>query len=198
MSAIPSPSSQRESEAAQGERERERAQGEGERVPPGPIAPVARLPRKKQGSFAYDREKGGFVHEWKDLAEFDAWRRQEEIAHSIELILSRTGSGKEFKQKRWYKCSREPSGGDKLYQKKHPERIRKRETKKSGCSCQITIKIYYDTSTILGQYDPHHDHPVGVENIACMRMSHAARNEIYQMLSQQIDRKEIVCTVSKS
>jgi FAR1 DNA-binding domain len=151
------------------------------------------LPRKKQGSFDYDREKGGFVHEWTSLAEFDAWRRQEELTNSIELLVSKTRSGKEYKEKRVYVCSREPTGGEKPYPKKHPERIRKRESKKTGCRCQITIKIYYDTSTVLGKYDADHDHEVGAENVACMWMSHAARNKIYQMLTQQMDPKEIVC-----
>ena len=95
--------------------------------PMGPVAPPTALcldlglPQKKQGSFDYDQENGGFDHEWTSLAEFDAWRRQEEIAYAIEFILSRTTKGKEFKQKRVYRCSREPSGGDKPYDKIHPE-----------------------------------------------------------------------------
>ena len=115
----------------------------------GPTAPVAPptalcldfgLPRKnqKQGSFDYDREnreKGGFVHEWTSLAEFEAWRQQEEITNSIELTVSKSCFGKEFKQKRVYKCSREPSGGEKPYKKKHPEWKRKRDSKKTGCRC---------------------------------------------------------------
>ena len=30
----------------------------------------------RKESFNYDREKGGFAHEWSSLAEFDAWRQQ--------------------------------------------------------------------------------------------------------------------------
>ena len=173
----------------------------------GPTAPVAPLtalcldfglPRKnqKQGSFDYDREnreKGGFVHEWASLAEFDAWHRQEEITNSIELTVSKSRSGKEYKQKRVYKCSRKPSGGKKPYKKKHPEWKRKRDSKKTGCRCKLTIKIYHDTPIVLGRYDADHDHDIGVNNVAHTRMSLAARNEICKMLTQQIDNKEIVC-----
>jgi hypothetical protein len=168
----------------------------------GPIATVAPpttlcldfgLARNKQGSFDYDRENGDFVLEWTSLAEFDAWRRQEELAYSVEFILSRTTVGKEFKQKKIYRCSREPSGGEKPYKIKHPDWNRKFDSKKTGCSCQITIKLYFQTPTVLGRYDADHDHDVGLANIAHTRMSSAAQNEIHKMLTQQIDQKEIVC-----
>ena len=151
---------------------------------------VARI---NQGSFDYDREKGGYSLEWADLAEFDAWRRQQELAYSIELILSRTKSGREFTQKRTYRCSRARTGGEKPYQKKHPDRNRKLDSKKTGCRCQLTIKLYSDTPTVLGRYDADHDHEIGLANIAHTRMTHAARMRINEMLTQQIDHKEIVC-----
>jgi hypothetical protein len=156
------------------------------------VAPPVPNP-DRQGGFNYDRERGGYVHKWTSLAEFDAWRRQEELAYSIELILSRTGTGKQFTQKRTYHCSRQQTGGDKHYKKKHLDWNRKIDGKKAGCRCQITIKLYSHTPTVLGRYDADHDHEVGLANIAYTRMSRAAREEIYVMLAQKINHKEIVC-----
>jgi hypothetical protein len=156
---------------------------------------------KKKGSFNYDREKGGYAQEWASLDEFYTWRRQEEQAFSIELILSRTSrpTGNApplFTQKREYRCSREHTGGVTKYEKKHPDRTRKIDSKKTGCGCQIHIKIYPHTQIVLGRYIADHDHEVGSANIAYTRMSHAAREKINSMLEQKMEHKEIVCTVN--
>lgn len=153
---------------------------------------------KRKGSFRYDREKGGYNLEWTSAAEFDMWRRQEEITHSIQFAVSRTSgpSGADgwlFTKKKTYRCSRQETGGERHYQKKHPDRKQKIKGKKMGCSCQITIKLYPHTTTILGRYDADHDHEVGLANIAYTRMSDAARDKINWMLTQKIDQKEIVC-----
>jgi len=42
----------------------------------------------RRGSFNYDQERGEYPMEWSDLATFNAWRREEELHYSIELILS--------------------------------------------------------------------------------------------------------------
>lgn len=153
----------------------------------------------KQGSFNYDREKGGYVHEWDSFAEFDVWRWQEELAHSIELVVCRTGAGGWlFVRKKTYCCLRQQTGGQSQYKKKHPDWNRKLESKKTGCRCQITIKLYPHTLTVLGRYDADHDHEVGLANIAYTRMSPAARETINVMLKQKMDHKEIVCKRSES
>ena len=157
-----------------------------------PDRPEMSASSNKQGSFDYDREKGGYFLEWASLAEFDAWRRQEEIANSIELVVCRTVMGKVFTQKRTYCCARQPTGGDKQYKKKNLHWDRKIDSKKTGCGCQLTIKLYPDTPTILGRYEADHDHEVGFANLAYTRMSPAAREKIYDMLNQRIDYKEIV------
>jgi hypothetical protein len=49
---------------------------------------------RRKGSFNYDRRgKGGYMMEWSNIDEFDAWRRSEELANSIELIASSTVHG---------------------------------------------------------------------------------------------------------
>jgi hypothetical protein len=147
---------------------------------------------RSKGSFNWDREKGGFNIEWANLAEFDMWRREEERIYSIELVgsTSRTG-GKLWSRRQLYVCGREASGGG-TYEKKHPERERKIATKKSGCRCCITIKLYPHTSTVLGRYVAEHDHEIGFANIAYTRLSGASRERIKAMLTQKIDRYEIV------
>ena len=106
----------------------------------------------RRGSFNYDREKGGFAHEWNSLADFDAWRRQEELAYSIELVTAWTSGpiGRLYTEKKIYRCSCQQTGGDRHYQKKFPDRYRKIESKKTGCRCQLIIKLYPHTQTILG------------------------------------------------
>jgi hypothetical protein len=148
---------------------------------------------KKTGSFNYDQEKGGYVHKWANLAEFDVWRRQEELAYSIDLVISKTLAGRLYTQKRTYVCSRQQTGGERNYQRKFPDRKRKIESKKTGCSCQITIKLYPHTRIVLGRYDSDHDHEIGLANIAYTRISRPAREKIIAMLTQKVDHREIVC-----
>jgi hypothetical protein len=147
----------------------------------------------RKGSFNYDREKGGFAHEWSSLAEFDAWRRQEELAYSIKLVTAWTGpGGRLFTQKKIYCCSCQQTGGNRHYQKKFPDRYRKIESKKTGCHCQLTIKLYPHTQTILGRYEADHDHELGLANIAYTWISRTAREQINIMLEQRVHRNEIV------
>jgi len=148
-----------------------------------------------RGSFNWDREKGGFNLEWANLAEFETWRETEERACSIEFIASTTWARAEgILCSRWQRfvCGRQESGGDRGYEKKHPERQRKIGTRKSGCGCHIIIKQYPHTSTVLGRYVAEHDHEIGAANIAYTRLSGATRERIKTMLIQRIDPREIV------
>jgi hypothetical protein len=137
--------------------------------------------------------------EWSDFAAFNAWRREEELRYSIELIASTVKRGVTVKrggplwtEKRLYVCSRQPSGGRTEFEKKHPDWRRKIGSKKTGCRCRVVIKLYPHTDAILGNYTNTHDHEVGSENIAYTRMSHVAREQIKSMVVQKVDRKEIV------
>jgi len=147
----------------------------------------------RRGSFNYDWERGNYPLEWSDLAAFNAWRREEERRYSIELIASRVRSGGHlWTQNQLYVCSRQLSGGRKQYEKKNPHWNRKIDSKKTGCHCRVIIKLYPHTDTILGNYRNAHDHEVGLDNIAYMRMSGVAREQIKSMLVQKVDHKEIV------
>jgi hypothetical protein len=131
--------------------------------------------------------------EWSDFAAFSAWRREEELRYSIELIASTVKRGGPlWTEKRLYVCSRQLSGGRKQYEKKNPGWHRKIGSKKTGCRCRVVIKLYPHTDAILGNYTNMHDHEVGSDNIAYTRMSGVAREQIKSMLVQKVDHKEIV------
>jgi hypothetical protein len=148
---------------------------------------------RKAGSFSHDQERKIYTLQWEDLSSFHAWRREEELTHSIELIASSTVSGgRLWLQKRVYVCARQLSGGANKYVKKFPHRFRKIGTKKTGCRCRIIIKRYHHTPTVLGRYVNVHDHDLGLGNIAYMRLSRTARETVKTMLVQQIDRRAIV------
>ena len=149
----------------------------------------------RSGSFYYDQVRGGYPMEWAGPAEFEAWRREEELAYSIELIASKTvHGGGLWTLKRVYVCSRQLSGGRSKYQKKHPDQHRKIQNKKTGCRCSIIIKFYPHTTAILGRYASEHDHEIGLANIAYTRMSRVAREKIKYKLAQKIDPRKIVRT----
>jgi hypothetical protein len=95
-------------------------------------------------------------------------------------------------EKHYYVCSCGHSGGASKFQKKHPKRQRKIESKKTGCRCKLLIKLYPHTSNILGCYQDEHNHEISIANIAYMCMSHTAWEQIKSMLEQKIDPREIV------
>ena len=148
----------------------------------------------KKGSFNYDRKKGNFPMRWANITKFDAWRWMEELAYSIEFITMWVTNGKAlYLEKHDYMCFCQVSGGEVPYQKKHPDQQCKIRSKKSGCTCQITIKHYHHTEMILGQYAEKHDHELGVENIAYTWLLREAQDQIRSMLHWRVDPREIVC-----
>jgi hypothetical protein len=147
---------------------------------------------RKVGSLIHDQDSGIYPMQWEDLSAFHTWRREEELAHSIELIASSSVSGgRLWLQKRIYVCARQLSGGPSKYMKKF-HRFRKIGTKKTGCRCRIVIKRYHHTPLVLGRYVDKHDHDLGLGNIAYMRLSRAALETARAMLIQQVDRRAIV------
>jgi hypothetical protein len=113
--------------------------------------------------------------EWSSVAEFEAWLKEEQITKMIEFVLSSTKPGNWlWTQKRTYVCSRQASGGQKNYEKINPDRQYKIDSKKTGCRCQVVIKHFPHTLTILGRYTEEHDHKIQLANVAYTRLSHAA------------------------
>ena len=54
------------------------------------------------------------------------------------------------------------------------------------------IKRYHHTPTILGRYEVEHNHEVGLANLAYMRMSRMAQEQIKSMLQLKMDRRKIM------
>ena len=131
---------------------------------------------------------------WAGIAEFKAWLKEEQLSKLIEFALSSTKTGTWlWTTKRTYICSRQMSGGKKVYEKKHSDWQCKLDSKKTGCRCHIEIKYYPHTLTILGHYKEEHDHEIRLANIAYTHLSQAACDQIKVMLKQKVDPKEIVC-----
>ena len=84
------------------------------------------------------------------------------------------------------------SEGQKPYDKKLSDRQHKIDSKKIGCQCQIEIKFYPHTETVLGCYREDHNHKIQLANIAYTRLSQTACDKIKVMLKQKVDQKEIV------
>ena len=146
-----------------------------------------------KGSFNWDWEKGEFNLEWDNLAAFETWRWEEEQMYSIEFVASTTRPGTPlYSRRQLFVCGCKASGGEVPYEKKNPDSKRKIDTKKTGCGCHIWIKLYPHTSTVLGRYVAEHDHKIGFANIAYTRLSGSAREQIKSMLTQKVERHEIV------
>jgi len=147
----------------------------------------------KCGSYNYDQEHGRYLLEWSDFATFNAWCGEEELHYSIELIASTVKHGGPlWTEKHLYVCSCQMSRGRKQYEKRNPDWHCKIDSKKTGCCCQVVIKLYLHTDTILGNYTDVHNHEVGSDNITYMWMSGIAWEQIKSMLVQKVDRKEII------
>jgi hypothetical protein len=152
------------------------------------------LANYKRGSFHYDRANGILPLEWPNLAAFDVWRWNEELAHSIELIKSTVASGGQvWTLRRIFVCSCENGGGQYKYVKKHPEWKQRIPSKKTDCLCNIVIKHYPDMERILGHYEREHNHLIGIANVPFTRLSAGSRKQMQDMVSQKIDPREIVC-----
>ncbi|KAG8685276.1 hypothetical protein FRC09_014852, partial [Ceratobasidium sp. 395] len=69
-----------------------------------------------------------------NLAEFEAWRRQEEETHTVEFVKGDTHGSRtnppRFKEHVKLVCARHTRRGRKQYIKKHPERTRKTPSRK--------------------------------------------------------------------
>jgi FAR1 DNA-binding domain len=108
-------------------------------------------------------------------------------------VASRIAHGnKLWTLKCYYVCSQEWSGGKSKYEKKYPDRLRKKDSQKTGCWCKIVIKQYPHTLIVLGQYEQDHNHQLGLANLAYTHILHAFWEQARIMLEKKIDPQEIV------
>ncbi|KAI0040579.1 hypothetical protein FA95DRAFT_1502627 [Auriscalpium vulgare] len=128
------------------------------------------------------------------MDEFDQWRQDEERAQVIELrkVKTQQGDGTLWLEKVTFICSRQGTGGKSRYVKKFPDRERKQDSKRTGCSCTLIIKTYPHTGVICGRYQREHNHPVGAKNLTFTHLSNHARVTIADMLRRKIRPDDIV------
>ena len=145
------------------------------------------------GSFNAGQKSGESNQVWASLADFERWHQEQHQIYSFELLLSRTHDGASYLWKRFYKCGHEGTGGKKHYEKKGPRQSQKIGSKQTGCTCQVIIKAYPSTDTLLGKYTDDHDHPIGALNLIYTKVSKNAKGKIREMLQQGIQPRQVVC-----
>src|SRR6267142_1569981 len=152
---------------------------------------------RRWGSFDYDPEQGLYLLACDDLADFEAWHWEEELAYTIEILSSSRYYGGPTSL--WtlchvFVCGCEYPGGKSKYVRKCPDQCQKVPSKKSGCCFRLVIKFYLNMSIILGHIERDHDHEMGIPNLIHTRISHRAQARIKIMLRQKINPREIVHT----
>ena len=146
-----------------------------------------------RGSLTYDCKKWGHTFKWPNEEGFQIWLTSEESEKTIELVMSqiKRADSEAWRERRILWCSREFTGRKKTYQKKN-QWDRMIPSKKTGCRCCLTIKLYLGMDTILGKYEGEHDHPLGEDNLRFTRLSGKVRNLVMDMVYIGIDSKRIV------
>lgn len=157
------------------------------------------------GDYHRDVATGNYNMCWESLHSFQTWLKDEEGTKLIELRrkerrLNKGQSDAGWTEMSYFVCAREGSGGEKPYQKKHPERGRKVPGKRceNGCTCRLMVKSYPNTSAVLGTYTSTHSHPIGDENAKFTRLSKEVRERIAEMLRIGISADNIVCVTRVS
>lgn len=149
------------------------------------------------GSYAYDLSRGKYTLQWASEDELDQWIKQEEKSNSIELRYARSyspnrGVREQWSNKRVFVCGRNHTGGKKKYEKKHPDRISRHESKKINCPVRLTVKNYHGTKCLLGLYSEEHNHELGIANVRHTRVPDETRERIAGMLRQGMDSNTVV------
>lgn len=155
----------------------------------------APAPKPAIGSYEYDQTHGYDLH-WESQTALEAWVRQEQLAKTIELRKTRTRPNKATGDHVWtskiiYKCARDGTGGKSKYKKKH-NRSRKVASKRIGCCCDLTVKIYPGRQDLLGKYRDKHSHEIGNGNVLYTAIPEETRAQIEDLVRLGLKNKEIV------
>src|SRR6266702_2755463 len=153
----------------------------------------------QRGSITSDWKKDNMTLEWANEEEFLAWRAAKESDNTIELIVSKVvhSNSPIWRERHVLRCSREWMGGQ-LAQNKSGDtakRDRKIPSKKTGCRCRLTIKLYWHTETILGEYEREQGHPLRDENLRFTWLSDTTRNLVMDLVHIGFDTKVVVSRV---
>lgn len=99
-------------------------------------------------------------------------------------------------EKLYYVCAHQSTGGDKQYEKKHPEWGRKVLVKWCGCMCKLIVKIYPHMSHIAGRYYSENSHPIGSQNAQFTLLPKGTHIQIAEMLRMGISHDQVVSEFS--
>ncbi|PPR02766.1 hypothetical protein CVT24_002240 [Panaeolus cyanescens] len=126
---------------------------------------------------------------WTTLEEAEKWMKEEAEVNVFNFSSCATrrpkpGSATTWLQKRRYICSRGTTGGPSKYSRKTKQK-RKVPSKKTGCSCRLTLSIYKDR--VEGFYRSSHNHPLGNSNARFTAISQDTRHKIEAMLRLGLD-----------
>ena len=151
-------------------------------MPKGKMHPGNHPVKPRYGSLTYDHQKGDML-EWPNEDMFQAWLVAEEQDKTIKLIMSYIA---ELDSPNWqvchmFRCSCELSSGKTKWENKS-DCDQKIPSKKTGCKCQLIVKQYLGTETMLGKYQGEHDHPLGNNNLWFLRLSTEVRNPVMDMV----------------
>jgi len=152
---------------------------------------------RRRGGFNFDQERGLYPLAWDDMANFQAWCWEEELAYTIEILSSSRyygGPTSLWMMCHVFMCRHEYPGGKPRYVRKCPEWCQKVPSKKTRCHFRLIIKLYPNTPIILGHIERDHNHEMGLANLIYTCISCGTQERIKSMLWQKIDPREIVCT----
>ncbi|KAJ7673541.1 hypothetical protein B0H17DRAFT_1140875 [Mycena rosella] len=134
----------------------------------------APTPAPAPGSFQHNLASGNYQQQWTSWQELQKWLCDEQAAKAIELCLVNTNTKSSL-----YTAG---TGGEKEYVKAHPEWNRKHGPKQTACKCNLVVKEYPGTFTILGKYCDTHDHLLGDTNLPYTQIPKETREYIAGLL----------------
>ncbi|KAJ6616308.1 hypothetical protein B0H10DRAFT_2219529 [Mycena sp. CBHHK59/15] len=152
------------------------------------------------GSFEYDLHHN-YKLCWESWDAMRAWMKAKERDKSIEF-LKKESPAHHSSITVWdtvtvYICVRQGSGGKSTYQQKHCW-SRKISTKRTGCTCQLTVKTYPGTPEVLGFYKAEHSHATGAKNLKYTHLDAETRQEIEKLLWQGMEPKKVLDEITKN
>jgi hypothetical protein len=157
---------------------------------------MARGSQKLYGNYLSDLESGRYHMSWGSWEDFLLFLAREEASKCIELrkVSVKLGADR-YLERTVYVCARSGTGGEKNYEKKHPNWSRKVPSKGTDCPCELIVKTYHDTPDILGKYNADHNHATGADNLRFTRISDATHDWIAAMVRMKVKSNHIVTSI---
>ena len=149
------------------------------------------------GSLASDCALG-YTLCWPTWEHFDVWLKKEQHEKGIELIrknIRRASPDHPWQEQHEFVCARQGAVSLPKYTLKHPEWNRNMPSKRSGCPCRLTVKIYPGTAEVLSMYKQEHTQMIGNDNLKFTCLSGGAKAQIKELLQLGVHND---CIVSRS